>query len=357
MRKLSLVMIVKNEEKVLARCLDSVKHLVDEMIVADTGSTDDTKKIAHAYGAKVCDYVWEDDFAKARNFALSYAAGDWNLILDADEVFTQGTKESIQRFMEQSEAIGRIKVVSKIKQDHEIRTSSTWVSRLIPKGIYFEGRVHEQIKSNLPRVNTEIEVNHDGYYETDKTGRNLRLLLLELDNHPSDPYLLYQTAKQYKLSGQYQTANDYFEKCYQFLGRNAGYRDLVVIDYLYNILATGRLFKGIGMIEKERAQFADYPDFHFVCALFYMELVFSDVNKYIHLFPEIEREYKTCLRLGETDKYSTMTGTGSFLAAYNLGVYYETTGDMVKAKEFYTRARSEGYEPALTRIADLKPGI
>lgn len=256
--------------------------------------------------------------------------------------------------MEQPEAIGRIKVVSKIRQDHEIRTSSTWVSRLIPKGIYFEGRVHEQIISNLPRVNTEIEVNHDGYYETDKTGRNLRLLLLELDNHPSDPYLLYQTAKQYKLSGQYQTANDYFEKCYQFLGRNAGYRDLVVIDYLYNILATGKLLKGLGMIEKERAQFADYPDFHFVCALFYMELVFSDVDKYIHLFPEIEREYQTCLQLGETDKYSTTTGTGSFLAAYNLGVYYETTGDMTKAKEYYTRAAADGYESASTRMKELK---
>jgi glycosyltransferase involved in cell wall biosynthesis len=81
-------MIVKNEEKNIGRALSSVKPVVDEMIVVDTGSTDGTREIARSLGAKVYDHRWKDDFSDARNFALSKATGKWALILDADEVIS-----------------------------------------------------------------------------------------------------------------------------------------------------------------------------------------------------------------------------------------------------------------------------
>ncbi len=84
----SLCMIVKNEEEFLARCLDNVKTIVDEMIIVDTGSTDRTRDIATVFGAKVFDFEWTDDFATARNFSISKAKGDWILIMDADEVIS-----------------------------------------------------------------------------------------------------------------------------------------------------------------------------------------------------------------------------------------------------------------------------
>lgn len=84
--KLSLCMIVKNEQETLAKCLNSVKGIVDEMIIVDTGSTDKTPKIAQQFGAKVHSFNWCDDFAKARNASLSYATGQWILVLDADEI-------------------------------------------------------------------------------------------------------------------------------------------------------------------------------------------------------------------------------------------------------------------------------
>lgn len=74
---ISLCMIVKNEESVLARCLDSVRHLVDEIIIVDTGSTDRTKEIAQGYGARIIDFPWNDDFSAARNFAFSHATMDY----------------------------------------------------------------------------------------------------------------------------------------------------------------------------------------------------------------------------------------------------------------------------------------
>lgn len=86
----SLCMVVRNEREHLARCLQSAKPFVDEIIVADTGSNDETKEIARIFGAQVFDVAWEDDFSKARNHSLSKAAGDWVLILDADEVVAPG---------------------------------------------------------------------------------------------------------------------------------------------------------------------------------------------------------------------------------------------------------------------------
>lgn len=86
--KLSLCMIVKNEESTLSRCLESVQSLVDEIVILDTGSTDKTPEIAQQFGANLQYFQWGNDFSAARNEALKYVTGDWVLVLDADEVLT-----------------------------------------------------------------------------------------------------------------------------------------------------------------------------------------------------------------------------------------------------------------------------
>ena len=96
---LSLCMIVKNEEKNIRRSLESIKPVVDEMIVVDTGSTDRTKDIAKELGAKVYDFQWKDSFSDARNFALSKATSDWILILDADEVISPLDHEALKQLI------------------------------------------------------------------------------------------------------------------------------------------------------------------------------------------------------------------------------------------------------------------
>jgi glycosyltransferase involved in cell wall biosynthesis len=94
---ISLCMIVKNEEKTLAKCLFSVKGLVDEIIVVDTGSSDHTKEIAYIFGASVYDFAWNDNFSDARNVSLSKANGAWILILDADERISQSDRAAIRK--------------------------------------------------------------------------------------------------------------------------------------------------------------------------------------------------------------------------------------------------------------------
>lgn len=78
-------MMVKNEEEMLPRCLNSIKHLIDELIVVDTGSTDKTIEIAESFGAKIYHHPWENNFSKHRNQSLGYATGDWIIQIDADE--------------------------------------------------------------------------------------------------------------------------------------------------------------------------------------------------------------------------------------------------------------------------------
>ena len=89
MASISLCMIVRNEEKVLGRCLSCVRGFADEIIIVDTGSTDRTKEIAFSFTDKVYDFKWKDDFAAARNFAFSKGTGDYLFWLDADDVIRQ----------------------------------------------------------------------------------------------------------------------------------------------------------------------------------------------------------------------------------------------------------------------------
>ena len=93
MVSISLCMIVKNEEKVIERCLRSAKNLVDEIVIVDTGSTDKTKEIVHRYTDKVYDFKWCDDFSKARNFSFSKATKEYILWLDADDVILKEDRE------------------------------------------------------------------------------------------------------------------------------------------------------------------------------------------------------------------------------------------------------------------------
>ncbi|MBQ2802621.1 MAG: glycosyltransferase family 2 protein, partial [Lachnospiraceae bacterium] len=97
---ISLCMIVKNEERVLARCLESLEGLMDEIIIVDTGSTDNTKEIATRYTDKVYDFEWIDDFSAARNYAFSKAGMEYIYSTDADEVLSPENRERFRMLKE-----------------------------------------------------------------------------------------------------------------------------------------------------------------------------------------------------------------------------------------------------------------
>ena len=171
--KLSLSMIVKNEKDVLARCLKSVKSIVNEIIIVDTGSTDKTPEIAKEFGATILRYEWTDNFCAARNFSLDYVTGDWVLVLDADEVLIYDSSEQIARLLTDNQAEGYfIRVVNLLGEPPDLETSEDMVVRLFRNRpeYRFEGAIHEQINASIYRASGDhalkrvpLTIYHDGY--------------------------------------------------------------------------------------------------------------------------------------------------------------------------------------------------
>jgi tetratricopeptide (TPR) repeat protein len=348
-------MIAKIEARCLARCLRSVRAIADEIIVTDTGSTDDTVKIASENGAKVSHFTWTNDFAAARNFALAQATGDWILVLDADEWASETLAKEIKKFIQGPAQIGRLKIVSDFKHNGQTQSSSTFVSRLFPRGAKFEGRIHEQIASSLPRVNLRGELWHDGYLETKKSERNLKMLSAEIAREPQNAYLHFQLALEFTSLGQPQNAFASLQKARATLQPSDPFAPNVIVDFLYAAMALNEFDAGLEAIHTSESRLADFPDFHHVCGLFYMKLIGSNPAKYISEVPKIEQSFQRSLALGETDKYKSVHGSGSFLANYNLGVFYHAFGDDARAKNCLKISAQQNYAPAVTLLKKLKP--
>jgi glycosyltransferase involved in cell wall biosynthesis len=180
-------MIVKNEEKYLARCLSSVNDVADEIVIVDTGSSDKTIEIAESFSAKIFHFDWVNDFSAARNFALSKCSGDWILYLDADEELNPNCIEELLKYKSHLPA----GVYCSVKSLGASRSNGSVMKypRIFANvpGIEFVGKVHEQIvdslkQNKIPLVDSSIEIVHYGYAVDDeslkeKKERNLSLLL------------------------------------------------------------------------------------------------------------------------------------------------------------------------------------
>lgn len=165
MVSISLCMIVKNEEKILARCLDSIHDLVEEIIIVDTGSTDRTKEIASKYTKKIYDFEWIDDFAAARNFSFQFATKDYIYVADADEVIDE---ENRKRFLQLKEVLLPEIDIVQMKYCNQLQfgTAYNFDEEYRPK-LYKRQReflwtepVHEMVRLDPVVYDSDIEILH-----------------------------------------------------------------------------------------------------------------------------------------------------------------------------------------------------
>lgn len=196
-------MIVRNGEPTLARCLESVRSVVDEIVIADTGSTDATVQIARRYGARVVDVPWEDDFSKARNAALRNGRCDWILFLDADELLDTEGATQIAPLLTGSEVLGyNVRIWNYVHtltnrmlnrpaypNPHRIDAARAFPAyvehanvRLFRRHpeILFEGRVHEGVADRMGRIGLTVApadfvIHHLGIAEDDQDERNRKM--------------------------------------------------------------------------------------------------------------------------------------------------------------------------------------
>ncbi|CAM3805503.1 glycosyltransferase [Castellaniella denitrificans] len=342
---IALVMIVKNGAATLARCLSSVQGHVDEFIVLDTGSTDDTIAIARRFGARVHHFEWIDDFSAARNAALDHSSADWNLILDADNWLESG-HEQLRR-LGSVPFLGQVAILNRFMQGGEARQATEWTTRVLPRGVRYMGRIHEQAANSgdLPRKRLDIRVGHDGYMPEGleaKKGRNEALLRVALAEAPEDPYLLYQLGKELALYDRHEEAADHFSRAVSLCARDQSFRHDLVMRSLYCLKRAGRLEQAILLAEEEFPYWPDSPDYFFCVADVFLDwAVRHPAEAESQFLPIVESSWLKCLEIGERpDLSESVAGRGSYLAAQNLAVLYENTGRAALAAEYREKAET-----------------
>lgn len=345
---LSLCMIVKNEEENLKVCLSKIVDFVEEIIIIDTGSTDNTKNIALEFTDKIYDFKWCEDFSKARNFSISKASKDWILVLDADEFITDFYRYSVDEFIRNSSnknKVGRLEIINIMEDLSSNKKDVERVSRLFNRNhFHYEGIIHEQIVAlNGEIYETEmvdITVEHVGYTKevlnkTDKLKRNMELLELAVKNDSEDPYIYFQLGKSYYMQKEYNNAVLYFEKALSFeLDFRLEYVENLVETYGYSLINSGRYSEAL-ILENCFDAYSKAPDFHFLMGLIYMNN--AKFTQAVDCFLE-------CTKF----PYAKVEGITTYSSCYNIGVIYDVLGFREKAVEYYIMCGD--YEPATERI-------
>jgi tetratricopeptide (TPR) repeat protein len=231
--KLSLCLIARNEEDDLPRCLESVRQVADEIVVVDTGSTDNTVNIALSFDAKVVEVPWQDDFSIPRNRALEEASGDWILVLDADEALNDESRRHIREAVTSDVDALNIIIRNHLSDDSLFEPRSNRFVRLFrhrPE-FRFEGRVHEQILPSIQRSGGQVQecddivIDHFGYADNDagkeeRRQRNLRLLDIEVETNPEDGFVRYHMGATLQSMGKVNEAVEAFQAALDFGSTN-----------------------------------------------------------------------------------------------------------------------------------------
>lgn len=335
----ALVVIARDEARCIARCLASVRPFVDRMVVVDTGSADATPALAHAAGAAVHHYAWIDDFAAARNRALELADADWNVILDADEWLAHGGAAVAALRGAAPSFAAQVRVDSEFDADDGVALAPSWLTRVLPRGARFEGRIHEQVMGSLPRRRLPVRVGHDGYrtaQQAGKAGRNERLLRLALADAPGDAYLRYQLGKDLQQREHHAEALPHYEAAYATEPADgAGWRHDLVLRFMHALKKTAAFERAVGVAEAEMAHWPTSPDYYFALGDLLLDWAVAEPARAAELLPMIEASWQTCLALGENlDLEGAVAGRGSYLAAKNLAAFHQSLGHDAEALHF-----------------------
>lgn len=236
MVNLSLCMIVKNEELALPKCLSSVKGVVDEIVVLDTGSTDGTPKIAREFGARIYHFEWCNNFSVARNESLRYVQGDWVLVLDADEVLVPEIVPQLKQAIKHNHHL----VINLVRQEVGAAQSPySLVSRLFRNhpDIYFSRPYHALVDDSVSWILSQepqwqvaylpkVAILHEGYQESaiaykDKFSKAQAAMEEFLASHPTDTYVCSKLGALYVQTGLLARGVELLERGLASKGVNA----------------------------------------------------------------------------------------------------------------------------------------
>jgi tetratricopeptide (TPR) repeat protein len=325
--KLSLCMIVRDEQEMLPGCLTSLKEAVDEMVIVDTGSTDATVEIARSFGAKVIFHEWTGSFAEARNVSLEAASGDWLLCLDADEVLVQedvGLLRSLTgRTWREAFYLSETNYTGELDDGTAVTHNALRLFRNRPEYRY-EGRLHEQIANRLPAFLPErmeasgVRIEHYGYLgavrdNREKSRRNIELLRLQEAEGVDSAFLHYNLGSEYAAAGEPAAAVTELERAWTMMQADPGGQEFApaLTSRLVKALrASGRPVDAIARAEKGLERFPGFTDLVLEQAL--CETALENPARAREL---LER----CIAMGDAPGgYTATVGSGSYIAMVHL---------------------------------------
>lgn len=341
---ISLCMIVRDEQRVLGDCLTSASPHVDEMIVVDTGSTDDTIRIAESHGATVKHFAWCDDFAAARNHSIEEASGSWILWLDADDTLPWSSGEAIRQAVETAppDVIAFVIPVQFVENGSTHGATRVDHVKLFRNGlgVKFERRIHEQILASLRAVGGTIArcpavVLHSGYDtspegQKKKRARDARILDLELKERPDDPFTLFNLGMTDHYGGEHAGAVGWLRRCLEVSAPNDS-----IIRKAYALLALslrelGEADAALETVEAGLNVTPDDPELHF-----HRGHMLSARGRY----EEAKAAYQAAVSCPLDDHFSSVDmGILGYKAFHNLGGLCQILRDYAGAREWWLKA-------------------
>ncbi|WP_167336704.1 tetratricopeptide repeat-containing glycosyltransferase family 2 protein, partial [Paenibacillus camerounensis] len=344
MPPVSLCMIVKNEAQHLGRCLSSVKGLVSEIIIADTGSTDGSVEIARSFGATVIRVAWEHDFAKARNLTLRQASCPWILVLDADEAAGGWQPEALERLLNTPSAQGYflpfIHYVGSAAGEEYFTDNVCRLFRNDP-GIQFHGTIHEEAASSIWALPdgeiayAALPVLHYGYMDEElllknKASRNLELIRAALQLDPQSYALRYALGTEFYQQGRYGQAADILFPLLDEAPSGRGYAADICLKTAFALQAAGRLQAARAVYTEGLTLFPGFTDL----LESYARLLLEDGE-----VQEAYRQLLAALSSGDAaHKYPSSSGSGTSRTSLLAGQVCEQLYLFGEAKEHYVQA-------------------
>ena len=360
--RLSLCMIVRDNERTIRACLGSIRPWVDEIVVVDTGSADATPRICEEYGAIVYEWAWRDDFAAARNESLNHATGEWIFWMDSDDTIPPHCGLELRRLVDREHPehlLGYVMQVHCPGKEDGGTADMTIVDhvklfRNRPE-LRFEHRIHEQILPAIRRSGgniafTDLFVVHSGVDQSPegrvrKLQRDFRILSLDLNDRPDHPFVLFNLGMTHADCGQHKEAIDCLIRCLQVSGSNESH-----VRKAYALLASsysriGRKDDARVALQRGRALFPTDKELLFRAAMLAHESGhLADAVSLYHavLRPDSDRHF-----------VSVDSGLGGYKARHNLAIVYEELGQYSSAKAEWEAILSthRHYPPAIVGIA------
>jgi len=339
--RISLCMIVRDNTDTIEACLSSIKPWVDEMVIVDTGSTDDTPEIARRYGARLFDFPWCDDFAAARNESIRHAGGEWVFWMDSDDTIDPENGRKLRALADGNQdgnTLGYVMQVHCPAAPDEGPSDVTVVDHVKMfrnhRGLSFECRIHEQVLPSIREAGgdvafTDIFVVHSGSDHSPagqkrKIARDLHLLELELHDRPNHPFALFNLGMTYADIDEHAQAVDALRKSLEFSGAQDSHVRKVHALLVASLMRLERYDEAEQAGTEGLRSFPDDPELRFRQGMLLHELGRCD---------EAEVAYLCVLRCQAERHFSSIDrGILGYKARHNLAIVYADMGRLSDAE-------------------------